>query len=150
MASLLLSYQAIIVRSLDEEQSDNLAPQESSTTDGRVAPELNASRQKQDEANGVIPTNNILDLDDTLGNYVGKQPSKDNMHISGYHGGDEDEIMDKVFNKLCVPALDSTSNKTGQKLLMKKEGRRAAEILLEATHKLKETDVEPYVERNFE
>jgi len=33
---------------------------------------------------------------------------------------------------------------------MKKEGRRAAEILLEATHKLKETDVEPYVERNFE
>ena len=72
------------------------------------------------------------------------------MHISGYHGGDEDEIMDKVFNKLCVPALDSTSNKTGQKLLMKKEGRRAAQILLEATHKLKETDVEPYVERNFE
>ena len=72
------------------------------------------------------------------------------MHISGYHGGDEDEIMDKVFNKLCVPALDSTQNKTGQKLLMKKAGRRAAQILLEATHKLKEADVEPYVEKNFD
>lgn len=147
MASLMSS--SLLAIKLREDD-DSIAPKLGSTTNGKVDEVLNNSRYSQDAANGVVPANSILDLDDTLGNYIGKQPEKENMHVSGYHGGDEDEIMDKVFNKLCVPALDSTNNKTGQKLLMKKAGKRAAEILLEATHKLKFADVEPYVSRNFE
>ena len=105
---------------------DSVAPKRESTVEGRVDEEVNHGRYTQDVMNGVVPSNNILDLDDTLGNYVGQQPTKDHMHLSGYNGGDEDEIMDKVFNKLSVAALDSTNNKTGQKLLMKKDGRRAS------------------------
>ena len=65
-----------------------------------------------DDINNAIPSNGILDLEDTLGNYIGKQPTKDNMHMSGYNGADEDEIMDKVFNNLAVAELDSYNNKT--------------------------------------
>ena len=34
------------------------------------------------------------------------------MHLSGYNGADEDEIMDKVFNNLSVAELDSYNNVT--------------------------------------
>ena len=91
-----------------------------------------------------------MDLEDTLGNYIGKQPTKDNTHLSGYNGGDEDEIMDKVFNNLAVAALDSYNNKTGQKVITKKNARRSAEILLEACHKLDVKDVPEYVKKNFD
>lgn len=63
---------------------------------------VNSTRRTKDATNGLIPANNILDLDDTLGNYIGKQPEKKDMHLSGYNGADEEEIMDKVFNKMCV------------------------------------------------
>tara|TARA_B110001450_G_C17369331_1_gene378983 strand:- start:164 stop:475 length:312 start_codon:yes stop_codon:yes gene_type:complete len=70
--------------------------------------------------------------------------------MSGYNGADEDEIMDKVFNELAVAELDSYNNKTQQKVLTKKNSRRASEILLEACHKLKQEEVPAYVEKNFE
>ena len=34
------------------------------------------------------------------------------MHISGYNGSDEYEIMDKVLKTYSDYALDSTNNKT--------------------------------------
>jgi len=54
---------------------------------------------------------------------------------------DEDEIIDKVLKKYTVPALDTTGNKTTQKMLAKKAGRRAAEVVLESTHKLTHAQV---------
>jgi len=48
----------------------------------------------------------------------------------------EEEIMDKVFNSYSEFARDSTNNKTSQKLISMKAAKRAAEVILEATHKL--------------
>jgi len=68
-------------------------------------------------------------------------PTKDSVKISGYNGADEDDIMDKVIKKLAVVGRDSTNNKTGQLFLSKDKARRAGEIILEATHKLKQEEV---------
>lgn len=56
--------------------------------------------------------------------------------LSGFNGGDEDDIMQKVLKKYSVNARDSTNNKTDQLLLAKDKAKRAGEIILEATHKL--------------
>ena len=72
------------------------------------------------------------------------------MKISGYNGGDEEEIMDKVINAYSDYARDSTNNKTSQKVLSKKAARRTAEVVLEATHKLKKDKVPDYIKNNFE
>jgi hypothetical protein len=45
--------------------------------------------------------------------------------------------MDKVIKKLAVEGRDSTNNKSGQMFLAKDKARRAGEVILEATHKLK-------------
>ena len=58
------------------------------------------------------------------------------MHISGYNGADEDEIMDNVFSKFSKEGLTPSGHKTGQKLLMKDDAKLAAGTVLEAAHKL--------------
>merc|ERR1719356_1880454 len=47
------------------------------------------------------------------------------MHISGYNGADEDEIMDNVFSKFSKEGLTPSGHKTGQKLLMKDDAKIA-------------------------
>jgi hypothetical protein len=58
------------------------------------------------------------------------------MHISGYNGADEDEIMDNVFSKFSKEGLTPSGHKTGQKLLMKDDAKIASGTVLEAAHKL--------------
>ena len=58
------------------------------------------------------------------------------MHISGYNGADEDEIMDNVFSRYSREGLTPSGHKTGQKLLMKDDAKIAAGTILEAAHKL--------------
>ena len=81
---------------------------------------------------------------------VEARPTKDSVKISGYNGADEDDIMDKVIKKLAVVGRDSTNNKTGQLFLSKDKARRAGEIILEATHKLKQEEVPAWMDKYFE
>merc|ERR1719329_975208 len=72
------------------------------------------------------------------------------MHISGYNGADEDEIMDNIFSKYSKEGVTPSGHKTGQKLLMKDYAKMAAGTVLEAAHKLKPADVPGYLAKNFE
>lgn len=78
------------------------------------------------------------------------KPTAADTKLSGYHGGDEDDIMEKIIKEYSVNALDSTYNKTEQLMLSKKAARRAAEVALEACHKLTEAEVPAYIAKNFE
>ena len=72
------------------------------------------------------------------------------MHVSGYNGADEDEIMDNIYSRFSREGVTPSGHKTGQKLLMKDEARLAAGTVLEAAHKLKPVDVPTYLNANFE
>merc|ERR1711981_1076253 len=63
------------------------------------------------------------------------------MHISGFNGADEDEIMDNIFSKFSKEGVTPSGHKTGQKLLMKDEGKLAAGMILESAHKLQPSEV---------
>jgi len=67
-----------------------------------------------------------------------------------FNRADEDEIMDKVFSKYSVEGKDHNGVKNGQKILMKSTAPKAAGVILEATHKLKGTQVPGYMKANFE
>lgn len=58
--------------------------------------------------------------------------------------------MDKVIKKLAVEGRDSTNNKSGQMFLAKDKARRAGEVILEATHKLKQEEVPQWMTQYFE
>ena len=60
----------------------------------------------------------VRDDSDPEGRNVDKTTWKD-MHISGYNGADEDEIMDNIFGRLSKEGQTPSGHKTGQKLLMK-------------------------------
>ena len=72
------------------------------------------------------------------------------MHLSGYNGADEDEIMDNVFSRYSKEGRTPSGHKTGQKLLMKDEAKLAAGTVLEAAHKLKPAEVPGWLDSNFE
>lgn len=72
------------------------------------------------------------------------------MHISGYNGADEDEIMDSVFSRYAKEGRTPSGHKTGQKLLMKDDAKLAAGTILEAAHKLQPSAVPSYLSANFE
>lgn len=68
-------------------------------------------------------------------NTDGAETYKD-QKLSGFNGADEDEIMDNIFSKFSHEGRTPSGHKTGQKLLMKDEGKLAAGTILEAAHKL--------------
>ena len=72
------------------------------------------------------------------------------MHLSGYNGADEDEIMDNIFSRYSKEGRTPSGHKTGQKLLMKDEAKLAAGTILEAAHKLKPSEVPGWLDANFE
>ena len=83
-------------------------------------------------------------------NNVNAVQIKESMTIADFNGADEDEIMDKVFSKYSVEGKDHNGVKNGQKILMKSTAPKAAGVILEATHKLKGTQVPGYMKANFE
>merc|ERR1711970_1693861 len=58
--------------------------------------------------------------------------------------------MDKVFSKYSVEGKDHNGVKNGQKILMKQTAPKAAGVILEASHKLKGSQVPGYLKANFE
>jgi hypothetical protein len=72
------------------------------------------------------------------------------IKIRDFNGADEDEIMDKVFSKYSVEGKDHNGVKNGQRILMKSTAPKAAGVILEATHKLKGSQVPGYMKANFE
>ena len=72
------------------------------------------------------------------------------MTSKDFNGADEDEIMDKVFSKYSTEGKDHNGVKNGQKILMKTTAPKAAGVILEATHKLKGTQVPGYIKANFD
>ena len=76
-----------------------------------------------------------LDNSDPLGRNV-DQTTWEDMHISGYNGADEDEIMDNIYGHYSKEGRTPSGHKTGQKLLMKADAKIAAGTVLEAAHKL--------------
>jgi hypothetical protein len=75
---------------------------------------------------------------------------KESIAEKDFNGADEDEIMDKVFSKYSVEGKDHNGVKNGQKILMKSTAPKAAGVILEATHKLKGSQVPGYMKANFE
>merc|ERR1719473_1657962 len=76
---------------------------------------------------GAISAVKIIALDnsDPLGRNVDPTTWED-MHISGYNGADEDEIMDNVYGHYSKEGRTPSGHKTGQKLLMKDDAKLAA------------------------
>ena len=70
------------------------------------------------------------------------------MHVSGYNGADEDEIMDNIYSRFSKEGRTPSGHKTGQKLLMKDEAKLAAGTVLESAHKLKPAEVSGYLVPN--
>jgi len=70
--------------------------------------------------------------------------------MQDFNGADEDEIMDKVFTKYSTEGKDHNGVSNGIRILMKKNGPKAASVILEATHKLKATQVPGYIKANFD
>ena len=85
---------------------------------------------------GAVRINKNYDASDPLGRNVAKDQHGE-MHLSGYNGADEDEIMDNVFSRYSKEGRTPSGHKTGQKLLMKDEAKIAAGTILEAAHKLR-------------
>ena len=82
-------------------------------------------------------------------NFDGAQTYED-MTLSGHNGADEDEIMDNIYSRFSKEGRTPSGHKTGQKLLMKDDGKIAAGMTLEAAHKLTPAEVPAYLESNFE
>jgi len=72
------------------------------------------------------------------------------MKMQDFNGADEDEIMDKVFTKYSTEGKDHNGVNNGIRILMKKDGPKASSVVLEATHKLKATQVPGYIKANFD
>lgn len=72
------------------------------------------------------------------------------IRVSDFNGADEDEIMDKVFSKYSTEGKDHNGVKNGIKILLKTTAPKAAGVILEATHKLKGTQVPGYIKANFD
>lgn len=70
--------------------------------------------------------------------------------IHDFNGADEDEIMDKVFSKYSSEGKDHNGVKNGIKILLKTTAPKAAGVILQATHKLKESQVPGYLKANFD
>ena len=83
-------------------------------------------------------------------NQVSALTIQSHLSVQDFNGADEDEIMDKVFSKYSVEGKDHNGVKNGQKILMKSTAPKAAGVILEATHKLKGTQVPGYMKANFE
>ena len=74
---------------------------------------------------GAVKINKGYDASDPLGRNVAKDQHGE-MHLSGYNGADEDEIMDNIFSRYSKEGRTPSGHKTGQKLLMKDEAKLAA------------------------
>lgn len=73
----------------------------------------------------------------------------ESIQLEDFNGADEDEIMEKVFTKYSVEGKDHNGVKNGQRILMKTTAPKAAGVILEATHKLKGSQVPGYLKANF-
>merc|ERR1719482_1907569 len=98
---------------------------------------------------GAVKINKGYDASDPLGRNEAKDQHGE-MHLSGYNGADEDEIMDNIFSRYSKEGRTPSGHKTGQKLLMKDDAKLAAGTILEAAHKLKPSQVPSYLDANFE
>ena len=58
--------------------------------------------------------------------------------------------MDNIFSRFSKEGRTPSGHKTGQKLLMKDDGKIAAGTILEAAHKLAPAAVPAYMDANFE
>merc|ERR1712139_636166 len=94
---------------------------------------------------GAVKINKGYDASDPLGRNVAKDQHGE-MHLSGYNGADEDEIMDNIFSKFSKEGLTPSGHKTGQKLLMKDEAKLAAGMVLESAHKLEPSAVPAFLD----
>ena len=75
---------------------------------------------------------------------------KEGTMVQDFNGADEDEIMDKVFTKYSTEGKDHNGVKNGIKILLKSTAPKACSVILEATHKLKSSQVPGYIKANFE
>ena len=58
------------------------------------------------------------------------------MRVRDFNGADEDDIMDRVFDKYATEGTDDQGTHNGAKILLKNTTKKAASVILEATHKL--------------
>ena len=75
---------------------------------------------------------------------------QEGINMMDFNGADEDEIMDKVFSKYSTEGKDHNGIRNGIKILMKSTAPKACGVILEATHKLKGTQVPGYIKANFD
>ena len=113
--------------------------------------DLDTQIDTNSEAESLMAIGADLDDDsDPNGKNVDGAETYADQKISGYNGADEDEIMDNIFGKYSKEGRTPSGHKTGQKLLMKDEGKLAAGTILEAAHKLQPAEVPGYLDAHFE
>ena len=99
---------------------------------------------------GLASAIKISDDSDPNGKNVDGVETWAEQKISGFNGADEDEIMDNIFSRFSKEGRTPSGHKTGQKLLMKDDGKIAAGTILEAAHKMTPAEVPAYIDANFE
>ena len=99
---------------------------------------------------GLASAIKISDDSDPNGQNVDGTETWADQKISGFNGADEDEIMDNVFSRFSKEGRTPSGHKTGQKLLLKDDGKIAAGTILEAAHKMTPAEVPAYIDANFE
>ena len=79
------------------------------------------------DADTLLAAGAELDDDSNpLGKNADGAETWEDQKLSGYNGADEDEIMDNIFAAKCNEGRTPSGHKTGQKLLMKDDGKIAA------------------------
>ena len=64
------------------------------------------------------------------------------MHISGYNGADEDEIMDNIFSKFSKEGLTLSGAGTGIWKMPKNSGPQWAADIIRRFHVMKEDNID--------
>jgi hypothetical protein len=99
---------------------------------------------------GSISAIKISDNSEPDGKNIAGTETWKEQYLSGHNGADEDEIMDNIFSRFSKEGRTPSGHKTGQKLLLKDDGKIAAGTILEAAHMLKPAEVPAYLDANFE
>ena len=147
LVALLASASAVQLRSKDQpnpNQNKQVLIEQAAEALAEETPAVEPEGDKKE----VAKTEEMTENPD--GSVAERPPTKDDMHLSGFNGGDEDEILEKIIKNFSTQGRDTTNNKTTQLMLSKANGKRAGEVALEACHKLKVAQVPQYIAQNFE
>merc|ERR1711967_178505 len=76
-------------------------------------------------------------------------PTAADTPSSGYHGADEDDVMNNIFNHYAVPVTNAAGQATGQHVLYREGAQKACAEILLVTKQVSEAKMEAYMAEFF-